>query len=107
MRVSKSISDSWVYPCFGRSKNGDIVWFTGDGVGSCVIGDSHLGDNWIMECFELIDNPFEYHACKFKPIRIVLDTREEFDHLCMAIDVGDIILVDLLARLRACDSSYS
>jgi hypothetical protein len=105
MRVSKSISDAWVYPCFGRGKNGDVVWFAEKGIGHSVVGDARYSGPWDMTCFKPIDNPFKDK--RFDSITIELDTREEFDHLCMAIDVGDIILVDLLARLRACDSSYS
>jgi hypothetical protein len=75
------------------------------GIGHSVVGDVRYSGPWDMTCFKPIDNPFKDK--RFDSITIELDTREEFDHLCMSIDVGDIILVDLLARLRACDSSYS
>ena len=78
MKITREESTEWNYPCFGRGKNGDVVWFAEKGMGPTVVGDVRYSGPWDMDCFTPIDNPFEDKVEKFKPITIVLETEEEF-----------------------------
>jgi hypothetical protein len=76
MKITREETTEWDYPCFGRAKDGEVVWFTEYGIGVVVRGSTSFNDGWNMDCFTPIDNPFEKEK-KFKPITIVLETEEE------------------------------
>jgi hypothetical protein len=88
MIITREESTEWNYPCFGRAKDGDVVWFTARGVGEMVRGTTHLSDGWRMDYFTPIDNPFEDKVEKFKPITIVLETQEEAEAMYDAMRAG-------------------
>jgi hypothetical protein len=88
MKITREETTVWNYPCFGRAEDGDVVWFTKDGVGVVVRGATSFDAGWIMDRFTPIDNPFEK---KFNPITIVLETEEEFHAMLHAMGNEDTI----------------
>jgi hypothetical protein len=89
MKITREETTEWNYPCFGRAEDGDVVWFTEKGVGEMVRGTSPIKYGWGMDYFTPIDNPFEEK--KFKPIKIVLETEEEFNAMLHAMGNEDTI----------------
>jgi hypothetical protein len=98
MRVSIDISEEWVYPCFGRGKNGDVVWFAEKGIGHSVVGDARYSGPWDMTCFKPIDNSFKDK--RFDSITIVLDTQEEAISMANAMYNEPTITMDEWALLK-------
>jgi hypothetical protein len=88
MKITREETTEWNYPCFGRAKDGDVVWFTEYGIGVVVRGTTPFKDGWNMDCFTPIDNPFEDKVEKFKPIKIVLETNEEVEDMYNAMRAG-------------------
>jgi hypothetical protein len=86
MKITREETEEWNYPCFGRGKNGDVVWFAEKGMGPTVVGDVRYSGPWDMTCFKPIYNPFEEKVEKFKPIKIVLETKEEAEAMYKAMD---------------------
>jgi hypothetical protein len=88
MKITREETTEWNYPCFGRAKDGDVVWFTEYGIGVVVRGSTSFNDGWNMDCFTPIDNPFEK---KFKPVTIVLETETEAKAMVRAMGNEDDI----------------
>ncbi len=88
MKITREESTEWNYPCFGRAKDGEVVWFTENEIGVVVSGRPSFNDGWLMSSFTPIDNPFEEKVEKFKPITIVLETQAEAEAMFRAMQEG-------------------
>lgn len=77
MKITREESEEWNYPCFGKSDKGTVVWFTTEGQGTAITDSAARSYDWNTDCFTPIDNPFEEKVKKFKPVKIVLETKAE------------------------------
>jgi hypothetical protein len=96
MKITREESKKSKYPYYGKSEAGNVVYYTAPNTGVLVGKGFHCYEIGKQGCifeesfYTPIGNPFEDNK-KFKPIKIVLETSEEFHAMLHAMGNEDAI----------------